>query len=80
MDEKPCIPNWNLPGVEYTLGSVGESVARVNSCRAWAAAGICTDILFLASSEGEWIVPGVQTSVANVLTGCLPPEASMTRC
>jgi len=77
MDEKPRSRNRNLPGVEYTLGSVGESAAGLNSRPASPAAGIFADTSLVAGLEGEWILPGIPTWVANVLTGCSPPEASI---
>ena len=80
MDEEPGSRNRNLPGVEYALGSVGESAAGLNSRPASPAAGISADTSLVAGSEGGWILPGVPTWVANVLTGCSPPEASIKRC
>jgi len=80
MDEKRGSRNWNLPGVEYALGLVRESVAWLNSRPASPAARISAEISLVAGSEGEWILPGVPTWVANVLTGCSPPEASLKRC
>jgi len=71
MDEKPGSRNRNLQGVEYGLGSVGESAAGLNSRPASPAAGIYADTSLVARSEGEWIMPGVPTWVANVLTGCI---------
>ena len=40
MDEKPGCCNRNLPGLEYALGSVGESAAGLNSRLASPDAGI----------------------------------------
>jgi len=80
MDEKPGSRKWNLPGVEYALRSVGESASGVNSRPASPAAGISAHTSLIAGSEGEWIQTGVQMWVANVLTGCSPPEASIKRC
>jgi len=80
MDEKPGSSDRILPGVEYTLGSVGESAAGVNFRPASAATGISVGTSLEAGSEGEWMLPGVPTWVANVLTGCSPPEASIKRC
>jgi len=51
-----------------------------NSRPASRAAGKSADTSLVAGSEGEWILPGVPTWVANVLTGCSPPEASIKRC
>jgi len=80
IDEKPGCSNRYLPGVEYALGTVGESGAGLNSHPASPPVGISADTSLVAGSEGEWILPGVPTWVANVLTGCSPPEASIKRC
>ena len=80
MDEKPGSRNQNLQGVEDALGWVWESAAGLNSRLASPAAGISTDTSLVAGSEGEWVLPSVPTWVANVLTGCSPPEASIKRC
>ena len=81
-DEKPGSRNQNLPGasVDYARGSVGESAAGLNSHLTSRDAGVSVDTSLLARSEGEWILPGVPTWVANVLTGCSLPEASFNRC
>jgi len=80
MDEKPESRNRNLPGVESALGSFGASAAGLNSRSASPAAGISVDTSLIVGSEGEWILAGVPTWIANVLTGCSPPEASIKRC
>jgi len=80
MDEKPGSCNWNLPGVEYVLKSVGESVSRLNSHRTSLAIGISANTSPVGGSlEAEWLLPDVSTCVANVLTGCSAPEASIKR-
>ena len=78
MDEKSGSRNRNLPGVEYALESVGESADGLNSRLTSSAVGISAQTsLVCGSSEGEWLLPGVSTCVAHVLTGCLAPEASI---
>jgi len=80
MDEKPGCCRWNLPDVVYALESVGESAAGLNSRPDSPAARISADTLLVVRFVAEWILPGVPTWVANVLTGCSPPEASIKRC
>jgi len=71
IDEKPGTRNRNLPGVEYALEVVGESAGGLNSLPTSSAVGISAHTSpVCASSEGEWLLPGVSTCVANVLTGC----------
>jgi len=79
MDEKPGSRNRNLPDVEDALGWVWESAAGLNSRPASPAAGISADTSLVAESEREWVLPGLPTWVANVWTGCSPPEASIKR-
>jgi len=79
MDEKPGSRNRNLPGVEYVLESVRESAGGLNSRPTSSAVGISAYTLPVRRSEGEWLLPGVSTCVANVLTGCSAPEASIKR-
>ena len=64
----------------YALGSVWELAAGINCRPACSAAGICADTSLVAGSEAEWILWGVPTWVANVLTGYSPPKASIKRC
>jgi len=77
MDEKPGSRNQNLPGVEYALEWVGESVGGLNSHLTSSAVGISAHTVPVRGSEGEWLLPGVSTCVANVLTGCSAPEATI---
>jgi len=80
MDEKPGSRNRNLQGVEYALESVGESAGGLNSRQTSLAVGISAHIWQVCgSSEGQWLLLGVSTCVANVLTGCSGPEASIKR-
>jgi len=80
MDEKPDSRNRNLPCVEYALESVRGSAGGLNSRPTSSAVGISTHTSRVRGSEGEWLLPGVSTCVANVLTGCSAPEASIKRC
>jgi len=81
MDEKPGSRNWNLPGVEYALEAVGESAGGLNSHATSSPVGISAYTSPVCGSlEGEWLLPGVSTCVANVLTGYSAPEASIKRC
>jgi len=71
MDEKPGSRNRNLPGVEYALEVVGESEGGLNSRPTSSAVRISVHTSLVCGSwEGEWLLPGVSTCVANVLTGC----------
>jgi len=80
MNEKPCSHNQNLPGVEYALESVGESAGGLNSRPTSSAVGISAHTSLVRGLEGEWLLPGVSTCVANVLTGCSAREATLKRC
>ena len=81
MDEKPGSRNRNLPGVEYALEAVAESAGGLNSRPTASAAGISAHRSpVCGSSEGEWLLPGVSTCIANVWTGCSAREASIKRC
>jgi len=83
MDEKPGSGNRNLPGVEYALESVasGKSAGGLDSRLTFSAVGISAHTSPVCrSSEGEWLLPGLSTCVANVLTGCSAPKASIKRC
>jgi len=80
MDEKPGSCNRNLPGVEYALEAVGESARGLNSRPTSSAVRISAHTSAVHGSEGEWLLPGVSTCVANVLTGCSAPEAHIKRC
>jgi len=51
LDEKPGSCNWNLPCVEYAVGSVGESAAGLNSHSASPAGGISADRLVVVGSQ-----------------------------
>jgi len=74
MDEKPGSRNRNLPGGEYALEAVVESAGGLNSRPTSASVGISAHRSPVRrSSEGEWLLPGVSTCVANVLTGCSAP-------
>jgi len=79
IDEKPGSRNWNLPGVEYALESVGESGGGLNSPPTSSAVGISAQTSLVRGAEGELLLPGVSTCVAHVLTGCSVPEASIKR-
>jgi len=71
MDEKPGSCNRNFPGVEYALESVGESAGGLNSRATSSAVGIWAHSSQVGGSlEGEWLLLGLSTCVANVLTGC----------
>jgi len=80
MDEKPGSRDRNFPGVEYALDSVGESAVGLNSRPTSSTVGISAPISLVGGLEGEWLQPGVSTCLANVLTGCSAPEASIKRC
>jgi len=80
MDEKPGSRNQNLPGVEYACELVGESAGGLNSRPTSSAVGISAHTSPVRGLEGEWLLPGVSTFVANVLTGSSAPEASIKRC
>jgi len=71
MDEKPGSRNRNLSRVEYALEVVGESEGGLNSRPTSSAVRISAHTSLVCGSwEGEWLLPGVSTCVANVLTGC----------
>jgi len=80
IDEKPGSRNRNLPGAEYALKSVGESLGRLNPRPTSSAVGISAHTSRVRGSEGESLLPDVLTCVANVLTGCSAPEASSKGC
>ena len=74
MDEKPGSRNRNLPGVEYALELVAESAGGLNSLPTSSAVGISAPRSPVRRSlEREWLLPGVSTCVANLLTGCSVP-------
>jgi len=77
-DERPGSCNRNLPGVKYPLELSRELVAGPNF-RPASAAAISTSASSAQRLEGEWLLLGVQTWVADVLAGCWVPEDSMKR-
>jgi len=80
MDEKPGSHNGKLPGVEYALESVEDSAGGLNCRPTSSAVANCAHPSPLRGSEGEWLLPGVSTYGANVLTGCSAPEGRIKRC
>jgi len=69
MDGKPGSRNRNLPGVKDAHESVGESAAGLNSRPTSSAVGISAQTSPVHESEREWLLLGISTCVANVLTG-----------
>jgi len=80
MDENPGSRNQNLPGVEYALKSVGELAGGLNSRATSSAVGISAHTSPVRGSEGEWLLLGVLTCIAYLLTGCSAPEGCIKRC
>jgi len=78
-DTTPGSYNRNLPGVKYPLELAREVAARPN-LRPASAAAISTRALSPQRLEGQWLLLGVRTWVANVSAGYWAPEASIKRC
>jgi len=68
-DERPGSCNRNLPGVKYSLELVRELAAGPNF-RPASAAAISTSASLVQRLEGEWLLLGVKTWVADVSAGC----------
>jgi len=78
-DERTGCCNSNLPGVKYPLELARELAAGSNFHQVSATA-ISTGPSLAQGLEGEWLLQGVPTWVADVLAGCWAPEASIERC